>query len=102
MSFQDHGRDSIWVYPVPADIGPSITTASFSPTPLGIGAIINSILYVSLNTVISVSSGAACGLCVLALSVLGRQTPCSFWLLTNRMAPAAVFALPFFQLVFSG
>jgi hypothetical protein len=41
--------------------------------------------------------GAAGGLCLLALQLPRRQA-LFFWLLTNRMAPPAVFALPFFQL----
>ncbi len=41
--------------------------------------------------------GTAGGLCVQPLSFMGDKH-LFFWLLTNRMAPPAVFALPFFQL----
>ncbi len=58
---------------------------------------INSIIYVALNTVISVSVALPAGLRLLSLPFLGDKH-LFFWLLTNRMAPPAVFALPFFQL----
>ena len=57
----------------------------------------NSILYVSLNTVISVSVALPAAYAFARYSFLGDKH-LFFWLLTNRMAPAAVFALPFFQL----
>jgi hypothetical protein len=57
---------------------------------------INSLYYVSLNTVIS-CGGAAGGLCLSRYRFLGDKH-LFFWLLTNRMAPPAVFLLPFFQL----
>jgi glycerol transport system permease protein len=53
---------------------------------------INSIIYVVLNTVISVSVALPA-----AYAFMGDKH-LFFWLLTNRMAPPAVFALPFFQL----
>ena len=57
----------------------------------------NSILYVSLNTVISVSVSLPAAYAFSRYRFLGDKQ-LFFWLLTNRMAPAAVFALPFFQL----
>ena len=57
----------------------------------------NSIIYVSLNTVISVTVALPAAYAFSRYSFLGDKT-LFFWLLTNRMAPAAVFALPFFQL----
>ncbi|MGB7244329.1 MAG: carbohydrate ABC transporter permease [Sulfitobacter sp.] len=57
----------------------------------------NSIIYVSLNTVISVSVALPAAYAFSRYSFLGDKQ-LFFWLLTNRMAPAAVFALPFFQL----
>ena len=57
----------------------------------------NSILYVSLNTVISVSVALPAAYAFSRYRFLGDKQ-LFFWLLTNRMAPAAVFALPFFQL----
>jgi glycerol transport system permease protein len=58
---------------------------------------INSIIYVSLNTLLSVAVALPAAYAFSRYRFLGdRQL--FFWLLTNRMAPAAVFALPFFQL----
>ncbi|WP_370400377.1 carbohydrate ABC transporter permease [Sulfitobacter sp. JB4-11] len=58
---------------------------------------INSIFYVSLNTVISVTVALPAAYAFSRYRFLGDKQ-LFFWLLTNRMAPAAVFALPFFQL----
>ena len=58
---------------------------------------INSIAYVSLNTVISVVVALPAAYAFSRYRFLGDKQ-LFFWLLTNRMAPAAVFALPFFQL----
>lgn len=58
---------------------------------------INSITYVSLNMVISVSVALPAAYAFSRYRFLGDKQ-LFFWLLTNRMAPAAVFALPFFQL----
>ena len=58
---------------------------------------INSILYVSINTIISVSVALPAAYAFSRYRFLGDKQ-LFFWLLTNRMAPAAVFALPFFQL----
>ena len=58
---------------------------------------INSIIYVSLNTVISVVVALPAAYAFSRYNFLGGKQ-LFFWLLTNRMAPAAVFALPFFQL----
>ncbi len=58
---------------------------------------INSIIYVSLNTVLSVCVALPAAYAFSRYRFLGDKQ-LFFWLLTNRMAPAAVFALPFFQL----
>ena len=58
---------------------------------------INSIIYVSLNTVLSVTVALPAAYAFSRYRFLGDKQ-LFFWLLTNRMAPAAVFALPFFQL----
>jgi len=57
----------------------------------------NSIIYVSLNTMISLTVALPAAYAFSRFSFLGDKQ-LFFWLLTNRMAPAAVFALPFFQL----
>ncbi len=58
---------------------------------------INSIVYVSLNTVISIVVALPAAYAFSRYHFLGDKH-LFFWLLTNRMAPVAVFALPFFQL----
>jgi glycerol transport system permease protein len=58
---------------------------------------INSIIYVTINTVISVSVALPAAYAFSRYRFLGDKH-LFFWLLTNRMAPPAVFALPFFQL----
>ena len=58
---------------------------------------INSLAYVSLNTVLSVSVALPAAYAFSRYRFLGDKH-LFFWLLTNRMAPPAVFALPFFQL----
>jgi glycerol transport system permease protein len=58
---------------------------------------INSIIYVTLNTVISVSAALPAAYAFSRYRFVGDKH-LFFWLLTNRMAPPAVFALPFFQL----
>ncbi len=57
----------------------------------------NSITYVALNTVISLAVALPAAYAFSRYRFLGDKH-LFFWLLTNRMAPAAVFALPFFQL----
>ena len=58
---------------------------------------INSITYVVMNTVISVTVALPAAYAFSRYRFLGDKH-LFFWLLTNRMAPPAVFALPFFQL----
>ena len=58
---------------------------------------LNSIRYVALNTAISLAVALPAAYAFSRYRFLGdRQL--FFWLLTNRMAPPAVFLLPFFQL----
>ncbi len=58
---------------------------------------INSIIYVTINTVLSVAVALPAAYAFSRYQFVGDKH-LFFWLLTNRMAPAAVFALPFFQL----
>ena len=58
---------------------------------------INSIIYVVMNTIISLSVAIPAAYAFSRYTFLGDKH-LFFWLLTNRMAPPAVFALPFFQL----
>ena len=61
------------------------------------GAYINSITYVALNTVISVALALPAAYAFSRYRFLGDKH-LFFWLLSNRMAPPAVFVLPFIQL----
>lgn len=58
---------------------------------------VNSTIYVVLNTLISVTVALPAAYAFSRYRFLGDKH-LFFWLLTNRMAPPAVFALPFFQL----
>ena len=65
--------------------------------PTWYGGYVNSITYVVVNTVISVAAALPAAYAFSRYRFLGDKH-LFFWLLTNRMAPPAVFALPFFQL----
>jgi glycerol transport system permease protein len=58
---------------------------------------LNSIIYVTMNTVISLTVALPAAYAFSRYRFLGDKH-LFFWLLTNRMAPPAVFLLPFFQL----
>jgi glycerol transport system permease protein len=58
---------------------------------------VNATIYVVLNTVISLAAALPAAYAFSRYRFLGDKH-LFFWLLTNRMAPPAVFALPFFQL----
>ena len=58
---------------------------------------VNSIIYVVMNTVISITVALPAAYAFSRYNFLGDKH-LFFWLLTNRMAPPAVFILPFFQL----
>src|SRR6476619_8160758 len=58
---------------------------------------INSLQYVILNTLISIALALPAAYAFSRYRFIGDKH-LFFWLLTNRMAPAAVFALPFYQL----
>jgi glycerol transport system permease protein len=58
---------------------------------------INSMIYVTLNTLISLAVALPAAYAFSRYRFLGDKH-LFFWLLTNRMAPPAVFALPFLQL----
>ena len=65
--------------------------------PVWYNGYINSIIYVCMNTAISVTAALPAAYAFSRFRFLGDKH-LFFWLLTNRMAPPAVFALPFFQL----
>lgn len=58
---------------------------------------LNSIYYVTLNTVISLAVALPAAYAFSRYKFVGDKH-LFFWLLTNRMSPPAVFLLPFFQL----
>jgi glycerol transport system permease protein len=58
---------------------------------------INSMIYVTENTLISLITALPAAYAFSRYHFLGDKHV-FFWLLTNRMAPAAVFLLPYFQL----
>ena len=58
---------------------------------------INSLIYVCMNTVMSVAVALPAAYAFSRYQFLGDKHV-FFWLLTNRMTPPAVFLLPFFQL----
>jgi ABC-type glycerol-3-phosphate transport system permease component len=58
---------------------------------------INSLIYVAINMVISLTVALPAAYAFSRYSFMGDKHV-FFWLLTNRMTPPAVFLLPFFQL----
>ncbi len=83
------------------EIVPSAPTlanfAEIFSNPVWYAGFANSLSYVVLNTLISVAVALPAAYAFSRYRFLGdRQL--FFWLLTNRMAPPAVFLLPFFQL----
>jgi glycerol transport system permease protein len=58
---------------------------------------VNSLIYVVINTALSIAVALPAAYAFSRYRFLGDKH-LFFWLLSNRMAPAAVFALPFFQL----
>lgn len=58
---------------------------------------VNSIIYVSINTLIALLTALPAAYAFSRYRFIGDKHV-FFWLLTNRMAPPAVFLLPFFQL----
>ena len=61
------------------------------------GGYVNSISYVTINTVLSVLVSLPAAYAFSRYRFMGDKH-LFFWLLTNRMSPPAVFLLPFFQL----
>ena len=90
-----------------ADIVGSFTLVPSSPTlanfaeifsnPVWYQAFGNSLTYVVINSVISLAVAVPAAYAFSRYRFLGDKQ-LFFWLLTNRMAPPAVFLLPFFQL----
>ncbi len=90
-----------------ADIVGAFTVVPLEPTlanfreiftnPVWYEAFQNSLAYVAINTLLSLLVAIPAAYVFSRYRFLGDQQ-LFFWLLTNRMAPPAVFLLPFFQL----
>ena len=65
--------------------------------PVWYGAFATSLQYVAINTLLSVAVALPAAFAFSRYRFLGDRH-LFFWLLTNRMAPPAVFLVPFFQL----
>lgn len=70
---------------------------TFFTDPTWIGSYMNSIIYTSMNMVLSVLIALPAAYAFSRFTFSGDKH-LFFWLLTNRMAPPAVFLLPFFQM----
>ena len=70
-----------------------------SPTRPGICGFVHSLTYVALNTVISVSVALPAAYAFSRYRFIGDKH-LFFWLLSNLMAPPAVYAMPFFNLYY--
>ena len=70
---------------------------TFFSDPTWFGSYMNSIIYTSLNMVLSVAIALPAAYAFSRFTFSGDKH-LFFWLLTNRMAPPAVFLLPFFQI----
>jgi len=78
----------------------SPTLANFAEifaNPVWYEAFGNSLTYVAINSIISLAAAIPAAYAFSRYRFLGDKQ-LFFWLLTNRMAPPAVFLLPFFQL----
>lgn len=69
----------------------------FFADPSWIGSYMNSVTYTLMNTVMSIMVALPAAYAFSRFTFSGDKH-LFFWLLTNRMAPAAVFLLPFFQI----
>lgn len=79
---------------------PTVTFANFAEifsNPVWYQGFANSLSYVAINTVLSLAAAIPAAYAFSRYRFLGDKQ-LFFWLLTNRMAPPAVFLLPFFQL----
>jgi len=96
MSFRDNADilSNFSLYPSAPTLG---NYEKIFTDPSWYSGYINSLIFVSLNTMISLTVALPAAYAFSRYSFLGDKHM-FFWLLTNRMAPPAVFALPFFQL----
>ena len=94
---QDDQRDPRRLHALAAQFHARELRGRSSPIPTWYIGYVNSIKYVVINTVLSVAVALPAAYAFSRYRFLGDKH-LFFWLLTNRMAPPAVFALPFLQL----
>jgi glycerol transport system permease protein len=96
MSFRDNADILSKFEVIPTEISLNGYTQFFEDSSW-IGSYMNSITYTLMNTVLSLIVALPAAYAFSRFTFSGDKH-LFFWLLTNRMAPAAVFLLPFFQL----
>ncbi len=96
MSLRDNANILAKVEVIPSTISLNGYIEFFND-PSWIGSYMNSVTYTLLNTVMSLIVALPAAYAFSRYTFSGDKH-LFFWLLTNRMAPAAVFLLPFFQL----
>ena len=95
MSFRDNADILSEFAVIPTSISLNGYIAFFND-PSWIGSHMNSVTYTLMNTVMSLLVALPAAYAFSRYTFSGDKH-LFFWLLTNRMAPAAVFLLPFFQ-----
>lgn len=96
MSLRDNANILAEFEVIPSNISLNGYVEFFND-PSWIGSYMNSVTYTLLNTVMSLVVALPAAYAFSRYTFSGDKH-LFFWLLTNRMAPAAVFLLPFFQL----
>ena len=96
MSLRDNANILAQFEVIPSNISLNGYIEFFND-PSWIGSYMNSVTYTLLNTVMSLIVALPAAYAFSRYTFSGDKH-LFFWLLTNRMAPAAVFLLPFFQL----
>ncbi|MCP4951613.1 MAG: carbohydrate ABC transporter permease [Proteobacteria bacterium] len=96
MSFKTNEEiiTNFTLYPVEFTLQNYITILTDSSWYMGY---VNSLIYVLINTLLSIGVALPAAYAFSRYRFMGDKH-LFFWLLSNRMAPPAVFALPFFQL----
>ena len=95
MSFRDNADILSKFEVIPTEISLNGYTQFFQDSSW-IGSYMNSVTYTLMNTVLSLIVALPAAYAFSRFTFSGDKH-LFFWLLTNRMAPAAVFLLPFFQ-----
>jgi glycerol transport system permease protein len=97
MSFKTNEEILASFSPLAAATSPGTTTSTIFTDESWYSGYINSLIYVAINTVISLTVALPAAYAFSRYSSWATSM-LFFWLLTNRMTPPAVFLLPFFQL----